>query len=71
LPGCRARPSGLRGVAPRSDAFDRTRGLALPDVAPLFGFSSSRYRACESVPGCPGYPLVTFSDATFAAVSPR
>jgi hypothetical protein len=37
LPGCHVRPSGLRGFAPRCDAFYRVRGLALPDVAPLFG----------------------------------
>jgi hypothetical protein len=45
LPGCHTRPSGLRGVAPRSDAFDRVRGSASPDVAPLLGFSSSRSAA--------------------------
>jgi hypothetical protein len=38
LPGCHVRPSGLRGFAPRCDAFDRIRGLASSDVAPLFGF---------------------------------
>jgi len=57
LPGCHARPSGLRGFAPRSDAFDRTRGLALPDVAPLFGLlllQVSRGRPDSGVvPDCP------------------
>ena len=50
LPGCHVRPSRLRGFDPRSDAFYRTRGLALPDVAPLFGFSSSRYPARDPCP---------------------
>jgi hypothetical protein len=57
LPGCHTCPSGLRGFGPRSDAFDRTRGLALSDVAPLFGLPPPpgipRPIRIRSVPGCP------------------
>jgi hypothetical protein len=67
-------PVGTSRLAPRSDAFDRTRGLALPDVAPLFGLHPPPGIRGRSVSGpCPvvRYPLVTFANATFAAVLPQ
>ena len=43
----------LRGFAPREGAFVPVRGSASPDVAPLFGFSSSRPSTSRGGAGLP------------------
>jgi hypothetical protein len=57
--------SRLRGFLLRSDAFVRVGGWPSPPSLPSAAFSSCGPSLHHRIPGSPGIPLLTFTDAVF------